>query len=102
MIQVGLGIVCTRGGYWPWVRIAWCRPRAGNPLVFDLVNARVISRYGTNGELSVLAAKGPLATTKLLTASVSPEPQFAVVERFIPCDPAAWTKDMSMPEDWQD
>ena len=99
MIQPGLCIICTRGGYYPWVRIAWCRPRSDG-VTFDLINARVLHRFGSGVHLAVLADRGPASDTQLLEPAKIPEPQFCVVERCLVCNPEAWRDAMPKPEGW--
>lgn len=100
VIQTGLHIIYTTGGYYPLVRIAWCRPRPDG-VSYDLVNARVIGRFGLKAQIAVLAEKGPQADTVLLEPAARPEPQFAVVNRCVPCNPKAWAKEMPRPKGWK-
>lgn len=54
-------------------------------------NARNIRRWGTNGGLGELAAKGPQTETKLDDYGTVRAPMRSVIH-LIDCDPAAWAE----------
>jgi hypothetical protein len=100
MTAPGLYIVCTAAGYYPYVRIAWCR-RADDQIV--MTGARVLKQFGSYVELSRLAVEGPVSSTKLLTASKLPSGCSAgIVTRWEACEPAAWAKECPKPKGWDD
>ena len=96
----GLNIVCTPGGYSPYIRIGWFRR-----IDFELVgrNVRVIRRLGRSMEISQLARNGPRrgdGHTILLSPSPEGSVALAMCAWVEPCDPAAWAEDCPEPEGW--
>lgn len=95
MITDGLYILCSPGGYYPYVRVGWCRRIDG---FIEVYNCRLIRRFGTNAELSRIAKTGPMTSTQLLSPSPVEYVSVVAVSRLIPADPAAWVKECPRPE----
>lgn len=105
VIANGLYVICSPGGYSPYVRIGWLRFIEDDE--YEIVGARVIARFGRNAELSVLARKGPQvgtqADTQLLTASEVPVPIHRLhMIRLEPAVEDAWKLACPRPRDWRD
>jgi hypothetical protein len=98
MQHSGLYILCSPGGYYPYVRIGWCSRQDG---MIQLRCCRVIKRFGTEAELAKIAKDGPVATTQLLSAANEEYTSVGLVSRLIPCEPAMWEKECPKPEGWE-
>lgn len=97
----GLNIVCSPGGYYPYVVVAWCRVVDG--WVRYAPGARVIRRFGGYGQLAKLAVNGPMNTTQLLEPSVRGGGcSTSQVCRYEVCNPAAWVDHCPKPAGWDD
>ena len=100
-LKNGLRIVSIPGGYYPYVLVGWLRRVAGDD--WEMVSARVISRFGANQQLAVLAEKGPAKDTKLLEASTQPEDfHRLLINRSIRCNPESWAAACPRPLAWID
>ena len=91
----GLYIVCSPGGYYPYVRIGWCRR---DDIWIEMHNCRVIKRFGTNAELAKIAKEGPKSNTNLLSVSKMERVCVAMASRVIECAPLAWVEACPKPE----
>lgn len=97
----GLAIVCSPAGYGPYVRIGWCRRVDGDE--WEIVNARVVRRFGTGGELAKLAVDGPLTDTQLLSAAATPSPIHRLhAIRYEAASESAWAEHCPRPHGWTD
>jgi hypothetical protein len=84
----GLRIVSVPAGSYPYVLVGWVKQRRGDE--FDVLNCRVVRRYGQNVSLSWLAQNGPAKDTKLNDLSPREEFHRLHVTRCIPCVEAPW------------
>ena len=91
----GLCIVTVAAGYYPYVLIGWAEP---GDLFVTMRNCRIIRRFGSRAQLSIIAQKGPQADTELLEPSESELIGIAQIGRVIPCNPAKWKKECPMPK----
>lgn len=99
-VRNGLYIICSPGGYYPYVRIAWCQRV---DVWIEMTNCRVIRNFGTNAELSQIATDGPLDDTHLLKMSKTTEGcSVGMVSRRIECDPLAWEEHCPKPKNWME
>lgn len=94
MTRDGLYIICSPGGYYPYVRIGWCSRQDG---MIEMRNCRVIKRFGTNAELAKIAKEGPVSSTSLLSPADVEYVAVGLVSRLIPCNPTAWKKECPKP-----
>jgi hypothetical protein len=84
--------------------VGWLRRVSGDE--WEMVGARIFSRFGESQALASLAAKGPYKEsgkqpTKLLEASVQPEQIHRLaIGRCIPCDVKAWAEACPKPKGW--
>jgi hypothetical protein len=92
----GLYIICSPGGYYPYVRVAWCDRMDG---MIRMRGCRVIKRFGTNAELAKIAQDGPASNAQLLSAAEVEYTSVGLVSRMIPCNPKAWAKACPRPEE---
>lgn len=96
----GLHLICSPGGWSPYVIVAWCRVRDG--WVEYAPGHRCVQRFGGHVQLSQLAAKGPIETTRLLDPSETGGGcSTAAVGRYEVCDPAAWAAHVPKPAGWE-
>jgi hypothetical protein len=99
-MKEGLAIIVQPCGWYPYVHICWLRHVEG--FEWEMHDARIIRRFGTDAALSVLADKGPQSDTQLLLASKKPESIFRPnVRRCIPANEAAWKKECPRPKGWE-
>lgn len=94
MTVEGLYIICSPGGYYPYVRIGWCR-RADS--MIEMRCCRVIRRFGTDAQLAVIAKDGPISSTQLLDPSDVEYVSVGMVSRLIPCNEKKWRKECPKP-----
>jgi len=87
VVDDGFYILAIPAGHYPFVLAGWVDRR---DLFFRLRNSRVLRRYGSRAQLSVLAALGPQPDTQLLDLSPVEWVPVSSVGRAIPADPAAW------------
>jgi uncharacterized protein (TIGR02996 family) len=97
MVDDGLYIICSPGGYYPYVRIGWCRRVDG---FIEMLNCRVIRRFGTGAQLAKLAKEGPVSTTQLLEASDVEWVSIPSASRIIRCDAKAWKTECPKPKEF--
>lgn len=83
----GLYIMCMPGGWYPWVMVGWVEC---DDLFIKFKNCRVIRRYGSSAQLSVIAKKGPQRDTELLEPSELELIAITSISRAILCDEVAW------------
>lgn len=94
----GLYIICTPGGYYPYVRIGWCQR---DDIMIRLESCRVIKRFGTEAELNQIAEEGPKSTTQLLKIAKRAEgASVSMISRWIECNPEAWKDHVPKPKGW--
>ena len=93
----GLCIVSTPEGYYQTVRIGWLR-HVGED-VWEMIDSRILKRYGGNGSWAELSVKGPFEDTILL-APCTELIHILQLQRCVICDPKVWAKDCPMPEGW--
>lgn len=99
-VRNGLYIICSPGGYYPYVRIAWCQRV---DVWIEMTNCRVIRNFGTNAELIQIATDGPLDSTRLLKMAKTTEGcSVGMVSRRIECDPKAWEEHCPKPKNWME
>lgn len=91
----GLYIICSPGGYYPYVRIAWCYRVDG---LLHMKNCRVLKQFGNMAELAAIAVDGPKSNTRLLTASEVEYTAIGLISRAIPCDPVNWAYHFKKPK----
>jgi hypothetical protein len=92
----GLHIICSPGGYYPYVRVGWCVREDG---FIWMYNCRLVKRFGTNAELAKIAEEGPISNTQLLSMAEKESVSVAMISRAIPCNPAAWRKECPKPKE---
>lgn len=92
----GFYILTVAGGYAPYVLVGWVERHDD---MTRLRNSRVIRKFGSRAQLSVIAKKGPRSDTDLL--DLSPEEWIPVGScgRIIPADPKAWKDQCPKPEE---
>ena len=96
----GFYVLACRSGYDPYVIVGWFRRR---DLFVMAVNSRVIRRFGTNVQLSTLAADGPQQGTQLLDLVPSGRGVFVgAIRSFDVANPAAWAAWCPKPAGWDD
>jgi len=86
-VDDGLYILCMPGGWYPWVLVGWVER---DDLFIKFKNCRVIRRYGSSAQLSVIAKKGPQSDTELLKPSELELIPITSISRAILCDEVAW------------
>jgi len=93
-MRSGLYIVCSPGGYYPYVRVGWLSRDDG---LIRLRNCRVVRRFGTDAQLAEIAKTGPKSNTQLLAAADEEFTSVGLISRAIPCDPKAWREHCPKP-----
>lgn len=83
----GLYILSMPGGWYPWVLVGWAER---DDLFIKFRNCRVIRRYGSRAQLSVIAKKGPQRDTELLEPSELELIPVTSISRAIICDEESW------------
>jgi len=86
-VNDGLYIFSMPGGWYPWVLVGWAER---DDLFIKFQNCRVIRRYGSRAQLSVIAKKGPQRDTELLEPSELELIPVTSISRAIICDEEAW------------
>lgn len=87
VVDDGFYILAIPAGHYPFVLAGWVDRR---DLFLRVRNSRVLRRYGSRAQLSVLADNGPQPDTQLLDLSPVEWVPVSSVARAIPADPAAW------------
>jgi hypothetical protein len=103
----GLYIIAVPSGYNPFVLVGWLRPDPRNTGPFhgdewEMLNGRVLRRFGAKAELGVMAENGPQEDTELLEATKREAYHRLAWGRAIPCNPASWKEVCPRPDIWNE